>query len=578
MPPAPAETRSIAPATRRPLGAFYTPRPIVDYMVVEALAAWLEPVWSADRLHPLLAAEQRPPALSGPERARLSRAIGGLKILDPACGDGVFLAGMWDKLALLGERLSCPVEASSLYGVDIDPSAVACARLRLPAQIKLVAADGLLFDPQAVFGVGDGFDIIIGNPPYIKERNNRALFAAMRETPLGRRYHRGKMDYWYYFLHRALELARPGGIVAFITPKYWLHSRGAAKLIRHIRRAAALIQIVDLGRAAIFEGVSGHHMIHLYRVGVTDAPCRIKQSGQPEVIRSGQALFTPDDQIDLWPDSVKISTAYTLGDLFAVSQGVVQNPARVSHRAARRYGLPAGAGVFVLTAAELDRLQLNKAERGFVRPFYRPAAIRPFSLAGEERQYLLYLTASNCPSLAGLPQIEAHLARFRPIMAARRETRQDRVAWFQLHWPRQPRFFEGPKVAIPSMFRRPRAAYAPDPAYFGLSSNVIIAGADTPLSLKWLTGLLNSKLAAYWLGRYGKKRGAGVDVGVGKLRRFPLPAPDQSRQAELIPLVERMLAAPDPALSARIDQLLYQVYNLSPEDIHRLEQQKGDHQ
>ena len=51
------------------------------------------------------------------------------------------------------------------------------------------------FDPEWMFGVKDGFDIIIGNPPYIKEYTNKDAFDCFRMSM----YYQGKMDIWYGF-------------------------------------------------------------------------------------------------------------------------------------------------------------------------------------------------------------------------------------------------------------------------------------------------------------------------------------------------------------------------------------------
>jgi len=108
-------------------------------------------------------------------------------------------------------------------------------------------------------------------------------------------------------------------------------------------------------------------------------------------------------------------------------------------------------------------------------------------------------------------------------MDARRETLNGTIEWFQLHWPRAPRFFESEKVVLPSMFRTPSAAYVPEPAYFGLGSNVVIGGRS-PFSLKVLCALLNSSVGTWWFINNSKLRGVGVDVGVDRLRQFPLPS------------------------------------------------------
>src|SRR3972149_5124095 len=57
------------------------------------------------------------------------------------------------------------------------------------------------FDPEWMFGVKDGFDVVIANPPYIGEANHKEIFEPLKKTPLGVRFYTGKMDIYYLFFH-----------------------------------------------------------------------------------------------------------------------------------------------------------------------------------------------------------------------------------------------------------------------------------------------------------------------------------------------------------------------------------------
>src|SRR5205814_1140022 len=95
----------------------------------------------------------------------------------------------------------------------------------------------------SVFKQG-GFDVIIGNPPYLKELDNKELFQEIKKSNFGK-YYQGKMDFWYFFLHRALDITKEGGIIAFITNSYFLKSAGATKLVDHLNKEAVLALAVD---------------------------------------------------------------------------------------------------------------------------------------------------------------------------------------------------------------------------------------------------------------------------------------------------------------------------------------------
>ena len=105
------ETRETA---RKQTGSYYTPRPVVDYMVDEALVETLaekappndsDGEFWRDRLRYLLDYNDASELFDADETEGLVRAIAGIKILDPAVGSGAFPMGVLHKLTLALRRL-----------------------------------------------------------------------------------------------------------------------------------------------------------------------------------------------------------------------------------------------------------------------------------------------------------------------------------------------------------------------------------------------------------------------------------------------------------------------------------------
>lgn len=442
-----------------------------------------------------------------------------------------------------------------------------------------------------VFYISGGFDVIITNPPYLKERNNKGIFDVVASSQVGMKYHEGKMDYWYYFLHRALDISHDAGTISFITSRYWIQSAGSKKLIRRLRTSTAFVSILDIGDLTVFENVAGHHMVHIYSRKTTDRLCTIrrlkntlddltKEYDTPnlQIFQKNSSSLFHDNQIYVQATRLILSVDRKLSDYFLVSQGVVQNPDKVSRVASRKFGLQKGEGVFVLTQSEFDALSLSASEKEFVKPFYDEVAIQRYHLLVKEYCYLIYLTKKNCFSLRGKPKIASHLSKYRKIMEQRRETKKGTIEWFHLHWPRNPDYFESEKVILPSMFRKPRAAYVPERAYVGLGSNVVIPKSQKS-SLKSLVAVLNSRMASAWFHTNGKHRGVGVDIGVEKLRSFPFPDIQIDHQNRLVEFIDKILVAKQQdvdadttALESKIDRLVYKLYDLTPSEIKMVEE------
>ena len=76
-------------------------------------------------------------------------------------------------------------------------------------------------DFARVFREKGGFDIVIGNPPYIGESGHKEIFREVAETNFGKRTNHGKMDFFYFFIDKAIDVHHGKGDLAFITTNYY---------------------------------------------------------------------------------------------------------------------------------------------------------------------------------------------------------------------------------------------------------------------------------------------------------------------------------------------------------------------
>lgn len=440
-----------------------------------------------------------------------------------------------------------------------------------------------------VFAAG-GFHIVIENPPYLKERDNKKNFTAVVNSPWGSQYRAGKMDYWYFFLHRSLEIAAQNGSVAFITSRYWLNSSGSKKIIAHIRRAASLVHVVDFGNLPVFEPVSGHHMLHFYFVGVAGANCVVNTvrdsvkhvtAREPNAfvtsrVRSQQELFTPSGEIQLYPAKVSVTTERILGDVCDISQGVVEAPDKISKKIAAELDsedIKPGMGVFVLSEAEMAALDPSDEERTILKPYLDPNDIVRYAVQPRTRKFLIYADATNKKRIASdadFQNLKTHLDKMCDAITSSNRP-------YGLHRPRKTRFFESPKIIAKNMFVTPEFTLDSSRYYFGMSFSAIIA--KTPdIDLRIVLAVLNSRFGGQWFLDHGKKRGAGVDVGVDRLRRFPFPNVGDREAVRIAELVDHVTTAKNagdevgafPA-EAEIDQIVYRLFELTPEEIALIE-------
>lgn len=109
------------------------------------------------------------------------------------------------------------------------------------------------FDPEWMFGITEGFDIVIGNPPYVRQEQLGAL-----KPLLQAQYdcYTGTTDLYVYFYERAVRLLKPGGVLSFITSNKWYRSAYGEKLRTWLTRNLHLLRLVDFGDAPIFTAIA----------------------------------------------------------------------------------------------------------------------------------------------------------------------------------------------------------------------------------------------------------------------------------------------------------------------------------
>gem|GEM_PF-53941 len=239
---------------RRARGSFYTPAPVVEHVLDMALEPILGEASACDD-----------PA----------RALGALRICDPACGTGHFLAGAGARIARRlaqachngpGSDESCAVQSlSCLVGADLDPLAVQLCRIRLwieggggarlAAALRSAIRQGDALLDLDLFPRDTRFDVVLGNPPFLSQLDARTARSRSEAQTLGSRFPGASMAYTdasAMFLCLGVDLCRAGGRVGMLQPQSLLSSRDAAGVRGWVLERASLTGLW-LARDRVFD-------------------------------------------------------------------------------------------------------------------------------------------------------------------------------------------------------------------------------------------------------------------------------------------------------------------------------------
>ena len=410
--------------------------------------------------------------------------------------------------------------------------------------------------PQLLDGKGDfiGFDIIIANPPYLKEgRISKTFFEPYKSSP----YYKGKMDIWYLFACNGLDLLNKDGILCFIATNNWVTSFGASKLRDKVMKETRICNLVDFGAVMMFESASIQTMIMMFQIdGVTDnytfdyRKLQAFKATEKEAISilnrtSHEAeYYTPTikrasfegksltfSQCDNILDKICSKSDNIFLEEDELTNGIHPHYDFINKKLSERYGFQIGEGIFGLSDSEVAALKLTKSELEFIKPYYNSSDSVIRYVVGATDLSIIYTTSKykDPNSMNRYPQLKAHLDRFRDVISSDNKP-------YGLHRARVESFFVGEKiVALRKCAGKPVFAYANGNNY--MSATFYVIKTDR-VNMKYLTGLLNSHLIEFWLKNKGKMQGANYQLDKEPLQQIPITVPSKRVQNLISDIVD----------------------------------------
>ena len=437
----------------------------------------------------------------------------------------------------------------------------------------------------------NGFDIVIGNPPYIKEYENRDAFNVFREESP---YYMGKMDLWYGFACKGLDLLTTNGHLCFIAQNNWTTSAGAKIMRNKVIKDSKICEMINFNDYMVFENADIQTMIMLFE----------KNNDVNNYNFDYRTLKTnaeKEDMLDLLEKkqtsktkylSPKINREKTIGKLLTFSNNdlifekIAQEKCNLMEKEATNgihthhdcvnkkiHGvfpdLELGKGIFVLSNNELNNLNLDKKEKPLIKPYFTSEQIERYYTSNKNCFWIIYTDSSfkNKNSMDNYPKLKSHLDKVGKAITSDNKP-------YGLHRAREEHFFKGEKIISQrKCVGRPVFSYSDFDCYVPAMYYII---KTTRWNMKFLTGVLNSKLIAYWLKNKGKMQGTNYQVDKEPLVSIPLPYPQKINnkiEQQIIALVDKILAAKKQdssidttALESKIDEFVYDLYGLTEEE------------
>lgn len=442
-------------------------------------------------------------------------------------------------------------------------------------------------------GVFKGFDCVIGNPPYIGESGNKDIFRCVAKTEFGKKYYTGKMDFWYFFISRGIELLKPNGILSYIAPNNWMTTFGGKQMRNHILNTCKILDYYSFKDFMVFDVASQQTMIltleknnnnSKYEFNFNELDAYDKEKSKEDTINEflnkkiginylceiekdeclDNTFHFLNKNIKLYIDKIKNIGTFYLNKDNEITNGIHPHHAKITKKMLENIPNPelkVNDGIFIVSDSEIKEMNLNDTEKLLIKPYFDTSNIKRYNFNNKTDQRIIYTNSQfkNEKIMENYPNIKKHLDKYRNYITSDNKP-------YGLHRARNPEFFEKEKIVSLRKCEKPSFTYINEPAYVTAEFYVI---KSNRINLKYLLGILNSELISFWLRYVGKMQGTHYQIDAEPLANIPICV-NKNYENELIKAVEQNLEEQNN--EETINKIVYKIYNFAEEEQNEIKE------
>ena len=439
------------------------------------------------------------------------------------------------------------------------------------------------FDTEWMFGeeVKDGFHIVIGNPPYVRQEKFTALKLILQKFYPNS--YDGKADLYVYFYDRALQLLQPNGVLCLITANKFFMGGYGQKLRTLLATTTSFSHLLDFGDAPVFDAIA-YPTIILTCKQTPNIGHRLQAflwKPGPE-IETFTAVF--EDHSASLPQKALATDGWRLDD-------TSEEPLLARLRAKNKtldeyvggeayYGMkPGSARFFIDEETRTDLIKKDQKSAEIIKPVLMGRDLKPYSKAMPGR-YLLF--ARRGIEINKYPAVLEYLEYFKQELLPKPRDwsgkewlgrKAGTYAWYELQDAIDYyKMFERPKIMYQKFQVKPCFVYDESGLYCNDSMWIL------PNASKYLLGLLNSRMGWYLISQFCTRIQNGYQLIYQYLRQIPIAIPSATQEKQIETLVNQILAtkaalvtADTSELEGKIDRLIYHLYKLTYDEVLLIE-------
>ena len=462
------------------------------------------------------------------------------RLIDPACGCGVFLEAFYDCLLAKycskdnNEKVSDihqKILSENIFGFDSSPEACAISKIVLALKYNrfvecknIHCLDSLTDTPPGFY---QKFDFVISNPPYVGhksiDRSYRKELCALFPQVY---YDKADMSYCFFVLGH--KLLRAKGELIYVTGRYFMQSKFAEGLRNYILKNFTIKKIIDFYGARPFKSAGVDPLIielknekEPHNALLTVAriksdsrqSCLMLNEESVEIIKLPQRELGKEGFNYLSEEQKKITAAIkkegwlTLNDVGNFFQGVITG-------CDKAFVIKEGVQLYDKALEECGRKWIKGKEISKGQINYRG-------------KHLLY--TDTIRDIESCPCTKAKLEGLKPLLMKRRECAKGMRKWYELQWGRREELFLSEKIVFP--YKSDSSRFAADKCGYFFSADiygyVLKEKYKDKISYDKLVLLLNSKPYEMYFQGFAKKLGGKLyEYYPNTLEKIILPKPE----------------------------------------------------
>lgn len=537
---------------RKKDGVFYTPEYITKYIVDNTLGKMC--LEKREELNILtVSAPKNTKKLNKTEQQTKDNLeiykewLFNLKILDPACGSGAFLnqaleyliqehTNLQNDLAHMGDLFAVyTVEESvlenNIYGVDINEDAVEIAKLSLWLRTakkgrpltkladKILCANSLLDMP---FEEGS-FDIIIGNPPYVRHEMIKEIKPQLKEKY---KTFVGTADLYVYFYELGFNMLKENGLKGYICSNKFFRAKYGEKLRELILSNMTIEQIADFNGVKIFEDATVDSTITIFKKDIPKKETSFKMVDIDLINHFEMA------QNDL----SKVSFTFVSPQKLNINRKMNEVGTILKKWNIKIYlGIKTGFNeAFIIDGLVKNKLiQEDVNNEKVIKPLLRGKDIKKYTTSYSDK-WLINIHNNPPVNIDDYPSIKEYLITYIDKLQKRGDKG---ITPYNLRSCAYLDIFDNEKIIYPEIVNIPNSFEYNTNKYYIDKTAFMIYGEN----LKYILPILNSKLMLFYMKQNIRQVGKGYQLSKIFVEQFPIPKIEEEQQKPFIDLVNLIL-------------------------------------